>query len=257
MTRAITIRDDLKTAGLLAGAFAALGAATVPLLLPMAPPGARELPLPIPLFSLALALQVLVIYGLLALAGLRLARRRGLEPAPLLSALWIGRRPGPVVRPLAIALGIGLACGLFLIAAIALVQRLAPRTLPQILHPPSFGAALLAGAAASIGEEILCRLFLLSVLLRILPASRAGVAAAVGLSALAFGALHAPGWVFLFGGLRSVPPASWIWLIGLNGLVGTAFALLYLRFGIGGAIVGHFGTDLVWHALSRLWSGAL
>lgn len=257
MTRAMTIRDDLKTAGLLAGAFAALGAATVPLLLPMAPPGARELPLPVPLFSLALALQVLVIYGLLALAGLRLARRRGLEPAPLLSALWIGRRPGPVVRPLAIALGIGLACGLFLVATIALIQRLAPRTLPQILHPPSFGAALLASAAASIGEEILCRLFLLSVLLRILPASRAGVAAAIGLSALAFGALHAPGWVFLFGGLRSVPPASWIWLIGLNGLVGTAFALLYLRFGIGGAVAGHFGTDLVWHALSRLWSGGL
>ena len=176
MTRAITIRDDLKTAGLLAGAFAALGAATVPLLLPMAPPEARELPLPVPLFSLALALQVLVVYGLLALAGLRLARRRGLEPAPLLSALWIGRRPGPVVRPFAIALGIGLACGLFLVAAIALVQRLAPRTLPPVLHPPSFGAALLAGAAASIGEEILCRRFLLSVLLRILPASRAGVA---------------------------------------------------------------------------------
>ena len=83
------------------------------------------------------------------------------------------------------------------------------------------------------------------------------MASAIGLSALAFGALHAPGWVFLFGGLRSVPPASWICLIGLNGLVGTAFALLYLRFGIGGAVVGQFGTDLVWHALSRLWSGAL
>src|SRR5262245_16563627 len=152
MTRAMTIRDDLKTAGLLAGAFAALGAATVPLLLPMAPPGVRELPLPVTLFSLVLALQVLVVYSLLALAGLRLARQRGLEPAPLLSALWIGRRPGPVVRPLAIALGIGLACGLFLVATIVLIHRLAPRTLPQILHPPSFGAALLASAAASIGE---------------------------------------------------------------------------------------------------------
>jgi hypothetical protein len=129
--------------------------------------------------------------------------------------------------------------------------------LPQVLHPPSFGAALLASASASIGEEILCRLFLLSVLLRILPASRAGMAVAIGVSALAFGVLHAPAWVFLFGGLTSVPPASWIWLIGLNGLVGTACGLLYLRFGIGGAIAGHFGTDLVWHAMARLWSGGL
>jgi len=30
-----------------------------------------------------------------------------------------------------------------------------------------------------------------------------------------------------------------------------------LRFGIGGAVAGHFGTDLVWHALSRLWSVGL
>src|SRR5262249_32214972 len=127
-------------AGLLAGAFAPLAPAPAPPLLPMAPPGARELPLPVPLFALALALQVLVVYGLLALAGLRLARRRGLEPAPLLSALWIGRRPGPVVRPLAVALGIGLACGLSLVAAVALVQRLAPRTLPPVLPPPSFGS---------------------------------------------------------------------------------------------------------------------
>jgi hypothetical protein len=213
--------------------------------------------MPVPLFCLVLALQLLIIYGLLALAGLRLARRCGLDPAPLLSALWTGRRLGPIVRPLAIALGIGAACGLFLVAAVALIQRLAPGTLPQVLHPPSFGAALLAGAAASIGEEILCRLFLLSALLRILPASRVGMAAAIGVNALAFGALHAPAMVFLFGGLRGVPPTSWIWLIGLNGLVGTACALLYLRFGIGGAIAGHFGTDLVWHAMSRLWSGGL
>jgi hypothetical protein len=255
MTRVITIRDDLKTAGLLAGAFAALGAITVPLLLPTVPPEARQLPLPVPLFSLILALLLLVTYSLFALAGLRLARSRGLDPAPLLSALWTGRRPGPVVRPLAIALGIGLACGLLVVAAIALVQRLAPGTLPQVLHPPSFGAALLASTAASIGEEILCRLFLLSVLLHFFPASRAGMASAIGVSALAFVALHAPAMAFLFGGLTSVPPASWIWLFGLNGLVGTACALLYLRFGIGGAVAGHFGTDLVWHAMSRLWSG--
>jgi hypothetical protein len=257
MTRAITVRDDLKTAALLSGAFAALAAATVPLLLPALPPEARDLPLPVPAFCAVLAVQALVIYGLFALAGLRMARRRGLDPAPLLTAVWEGRRPGAVARPLAMAAGAGLGCGLLLVAAVASIQRLAPGTLPKVLHPPSFGAALLAGAAASIGEEILCRLFLLGVLLGVLPATRAGTASAIGLSALAFGALHAPAWVFLFGGPTGVPAASWIWLIGLNGLAGAVYAGLYLRLGIGAAIAGHFGTDLVWHAMARWWSGGL
>jgi hypothetical protein len=53
----------------------------------LAPPDQRTLPLPLPLFCVVLAVQFLVIYGLLALAGLRLARARNREPAPLLTAL--------------------------------------------------------------------------------------------------------------------------------------------------------------------------
>jgi hypothetical protein len=75
---------------------------------------------------------------------------------------------------------------------------------------------------------------------------------AVVLSALAFGALHAPALVYLFGGFQSIPSLSWVWLIGLNGLIGTACGVLFLRYGIGGAILGHFGADLVWHVLSQL-----
>jgi hypothetical protein len=48
------------------------------------------------------------------------------------------------------------------------------------------------------------------------------MAAAIGLGDLDFGVLCACVWVFLFGELMSVTPASWIWLIGLNGRVGTA-----------------------------------
>src|SRR5262249_9671772 len=80
--------DDLKSALILASAFAVAGAATVPLLLPLLPEEARSLPLPVPVFCSVLAVQLVVVYGLLAFAGLRLARRQGLEPAPSLSTLW-------------------------------------------------------------------------------------------------------------------------------------------------------------------------
>jgi membrane protease YdiL (CAAX protease family) len=251
----VPIVHDLKSAGVLAGAAGLLAAATVPALLPsileQAPPDRRALPLPLPVFCAVLAVQFLVVYGLAALAGLRLARARGREPAPALTALWVTGRPGRVGRPAAGAFGTGLVCGLGLVAAIALVKRFLPETLPPVLHPPSLWGALLASATASFGEEILCRLLLLSALLRLLPPTGAGTLAAVAGSALAFGALHAPAAVFVFGGLEKVPPLFWVWMIALNALVGAACAVWYLRSGIGAAILAHFGTDLVWHVLSQ------
>ncbi len=232
---------------MLSGAAGALAASTLPLLVERVPGGAGELPLPLPLFCAAVAVQMLAVYGLLAWAGLRMARARGLEPAPCLTSLWTGHSArcsaGPAVR----SLGVGIAVGAFLTVTVAGVRRFAPSTLPQIMHPPSLASALLATGTAAVGEELLTRLFLLSAILRLLPPSRTARPLAVAISALLFAALHAPGWVFIFGGLDKVPALSWAWVIGLNAVAGAAFGTLYLRFGIGGAILGHFSTDLVWH----------
>lgn len=97
-----------------------------------------------------------------------------------------------------------------------------------------------------------CRLFFLSLLLRILPCSGASTAIALLVSSLLFGALHAPAFVLLFGGLNSVPPLAWLWLILLNGFMGMAFGWMFLRSGIGAAIIAHFATDFVWHVASQL-----
>src|SRR5262245_33639491 len=255
MPQKFSIVNDLKTAAVLAGSAGLLEAATVPLLLPSifesVPSEQRTLPLPLPLFCTLLALQFLVVYGLLALAGLRLARARHAEPAPLLSALWTGTRPGRIGLPAVRSVGTGMLCGAALVGAVALIQRVMPQTLPDVMHPLSFWGALLASATASFGEEILCRLFLLSAVLRMLPASPRNTAIAVAISALLFGALHAPAAIFIFGGLHNVPHLFWVWMILLNALVGTCCAMEYLRVGIGGAILVHFGADLVWHVVAR------
>ena len=256
MPQNVTIVNDLKTAAVLAGSAGLLGAVTVPFLLPfifeLVPPDQRALPLPLPLFCVVLAIQFLMIYGLFALAGLRLARARNREPAPLLTALWANKRPDRFVWSAAGAFATGLFCGLSLYGAIALIKRALPQTLPDVLHPPSLWGALLASATASFGEEILCRLFLLSALLRLLPASSRGTAIAVAVSSLLFAVLHVPAAVFLFGGFDKVPPLTWVWMVSLNAFVGIACAAWYLRIGIGGAILVHFATDLVWHVLAQL-----
>jgi membrane protease YdiL (CAAX protease family) len=256
MPQDVSIVSDLKTAAVLAGSAGLLGAVTVPFLLPfifeLVPPDQRALPLPLPLFCVVLAIQLLVIYGLFALAGLRLARARIREPAPLLSAIWAKKRPAPFGLSAGWSFGTGLLCGLGLVGAIAWIKRALPQSLPDVLHPSSFWGALLASATASFSEEILCRLFLLSAFLRILPASGTSTLIAVASSSLLFGALHAPAAVFVFGGFAKVPPLFWVWMVSLNAFVGVACAVWYLRIGVGGAVLVHFGTDLMWHVLSQL-----
>jgi membrane protease YdiL (CAAX protease family) len=253
----ISLINDLKTAAVLGGSAGLFGAATVPLLVPYSlefvPPEQRTLPMPLPLFCVVLAFAFLIIYGMFALAGLRLARARGREPAPLCSAFWTGKGASGFGRPAGLAIGTGLLCGLALVGVMAWIKRVLPQTLPDVLHPPTFWGALLASATASFGEEILCRLFLLSALLRLLPVSGKNTAIAVGASALLFGALHAPAAVVLFGGIRNVPPLFWVWMLSLNALIGIACGVWYLRAGIGSAILVHFGADLVWHVASQLF----
>jgi len=256
MSQDVSIWNDLKTAAVLGGSAGLLGAVTVPFLLPsifeLVPREQRTLPVPLPLFCALLAIQFLVIYGLFAFAGLHLARARGREPAPLLSAIWTKKRLNRFGLPAGLAFGTGILCGFALVGAITLIKWLLPQTLPGVLHPSSFWGALLASATASFSEEILFRLFLLSGLLRMLPVSGKSTMIAVAASSLLFGTFHAPAAVFLFGGLHNVPPLTWVWMVSLNGLVGLACAVWYLRVGIGCTILVHFGADLVWHVVSQL-----
>src|SRR5215471_14834004 len=78
MPQNVSIVNDLKTAAVLAGSAGLLGSVSVPFLLPsileFVPPEQQTLPLPLPLFCILLVIQFLIVYGLFALAGLRLAR---------------------------------------------------------------------------------------------------------------------------------------------------------------------------------------
>jgi membrane protease YdiL (CAAX protease family) len=243
--------DDLKSALVLSGAFAVAVASAVPLLLSTLPPQARSLPLPMGVFCILLVVQLVVVYGLIGWAGLRLARFRGLEPAPVLTVVWVGKADFHAqVRPAAPVV-VGVGCGILLTAAVAAIRRFFPGTLPDVLHPGGFAPALVASVAGAFGEEILFRLFLLSLLLRALPRGSLGSAIAVGLSALAFAAAHAPAMLTLFGGWHAVPVISWIWLAGLNGLCGVWFGIVFLRRGIEAAVVAHLVTDAIWHVVSR------
>jgi hypothetical protein len=219
------------------------------------------MPMPdIPLWQLAVAnlLLVVVLYGLLGLAGDALARGAGLPGTLAARAPARGLWWGPLV--------VGAAAGVGLVLLDRLAAGLSP-TFSGFPHP-AFPSSLLASLTAGIGEEIAFRLFVLSLwawlltaLLRWLkrPDLRpAALWAANAMAALAFAAGHL-GSAMMLAGVSTplaLPAVELVELVLLNGGLGLLAGRAFLRYGLLAASGIHFWADIVWHVLFPLLAGA-
>jgi membrane protease YdiL (CAAX protease family) len=204
-----------------------------------------------------LAAVITCLYGAAGLAGWWLAVRAGL---PGVTAAGITRRTwlrGSLLFGVAIGIGMVIVDG-----AVGLV--LGWEGFP---HPP-FPASLLASLSAAIGEEIIFRLFLLTVwyvLLRRLlrwrldtaSADRWAAVGAIVIATLAFALGHLGTAMVLYGveTPSEVPILVMIMLLVLNAPVGIATGTAFLRVGLVGAVGVHLGANLIWHVLYGLLSG--
>ena len=218
-------------------------------------------PMPdIPLWQLAVAnlLLVLVLYGLLGLAGDALARRAGL-PGALAArasarALWL--------EPLLV----GVAAGVGLVAVDRVAASLSP-AFSGFPHP-AFPSSLLASLTAGIGEEIAFRLFMLSLWAWLLTAllrwlgrpdlRSAALWTANVVAALAFAAGHLGSAMVLAGASSpfALPALELLELALLNGGLGLLAGRAFLQYGLLAASGIHFWADIVWHVLFPLLLGA-
>jgi hypothetical protein len=233
---------------------------------PMLAKALAEKPLPLPLPVLMLA-QSAVIYAVVSTLGLFLARRIGLG-APLLErALMQGEPLLPLLRPiLPRAVAIGAATGVVIILLEVLFfmkgfrERVAVAGIPiESLSPPVW-QGLLASLYGGVDEELLTRLFLLTLfawigaLLSRTRTGRPGAAilwTANVLAAVLFAAGHLPTLKVM--GL----PLDGLMItrtLALNGLAGIAFGWLYVSAGLEAAMLAHFTADLVLHVLAPLLS---
>ena len=202
--------------------------------------------LAVPLDAVATPVSTLIA-GLVGFFGLRLWRWSGL-PSSLKTEASVGFER--VVRPAA-SLGLGLIVGLLLLGVIRLVIE------PTV---PAAGARIAAAATlpiwrrvliiyvAAVGEEVVFRLFLLSLvtgltmrlLRRAARVPSGGVVwAAIGLSALAFAAVHLPAW----SAVGPVSPGLALMVITLNGVGGVVFGYVFVTRGIVAAMWAHAGAD--------------
>lgn len=249
--------EDLRIAALLG----VVGAIAVVLLFPYllaTMPGTLEAAIAktgtsMTVLVVAQAAQGLVLLGLLAYAGLRAGHRVGLD-APWLRALVTGRpRSGQAWLR---AATLGVAAALAILALAPLFEPAMPASL-QAMPAPSAGQAGVAGFLASfyggIAEEVMLRLFLMSLVAWLLARLAGGSRPAVFWAAIVLAAL-------LFG-IGHLPAAAKIWPLDvvvvsrtllLNGVGGLVFGWLYWRQGFESAVLSHFSADLVLHVAAPL-----
>lgn len=201
--------------------------------------------------GLANAAIVFVVYGLLGLAGLWFALRLNLPGIFRERAGWRVW----FLFPLAVGLGLGV-----LVIAVDRISA-AVGHWPGFTHP-AFPLSLTASGTAGIGEEILFRLFVLSLwgfllnlILRRWKATGVALWIANVIAALAFSASHLPTAMILLGVSTpaEIPPVILAELFLVNGLIGLVAGAFFMRRGLVAASGIHFGADFVWHVLFPVW----
>jgi len=197
--------------------------------------------------GLANAGIIMVVYGLLGLAGYWFARKLGLP--------GIYSEDGNWRRWVFIPLGLGVFCAFLLIIGDTFFAPI--NSFGRFPHP-GFPLSIVASLSAGIGEEILFRGlvfglwgFVLNWALRRFNRGTIALWIANIIAALAFGAGHL-GTVFLLSKAASFSNLSPVLLVEvflLNGIVAIIAGQRYMKDGLVAAFGVHFWTDMVWHVL--------
>ena len=245
--------ETVRVATALAVAGALGVVAVFPYVLELLPPQTRAALPPLAVLLPLQVLQALVIFTLLALAGLHLAPRVGLD-APWLRR-WLGAADDVAPRPFAwreVLLG-----AIAAVAAVALIQAALHGAMPppRAAEPPHPTAVqgFFASFYGGIAEELQLRLFLMTLvawlLVRFARARRTtAIVVANAFAAIAFGAGHLPAAAHVW----PLEAAVVVYVIAGNASAGVVFGALYARHGLEAAIATHFVADLGLHVLAPL-----
>lgn len=187
--------------------------------------------------------------------GLLIAHHLGLG-APLLEGLLAGKsvttQAQAAIAP-ALILG-AVPAVLLLILEITVFWPRLPQAMRTAFPIPALWKRFLACFYGGIAEELLCRLFLLSLLAWLIgfawhvPGGKPTLGAlwlANILAAVIFGLSHLP----TTASLVKLTPLLIVRAILLNGIVGVAFGYLFWQYGLEVAMLAHFTADLVLHII--------
>ena len=240
--------------------------AILPYVLELQSGALEQLDLPIPLPAL-ITLQVIqsgLLFAICIFFGMLLAKRIGLG-TPILDSFTRGESVFDKVRAfLPISIGLGILASLLIVGLDvyifqpALIQELGEKAnaLNQTAQPAAW-KGFLASFYGGIAEEILLRLFVMSLLAWLgsfISKTKDGKPTTIILwianilAAILFGIGHLPA-------ASLILPLTTLFIIRivlLNSIGGIIFGWLYQKHGLESGMVAHFSTDIVLHVLLAL-----
>lgn len=214
--------------------------------------------LPVPLYVL-LTVQIVqntLLFAVAIFLGITIAKKVGLE-VPLFEGWLEGKEVKQYLKSiLGISIGMGILAGVliigldFLFSLMGLTTTLASVTQT---YPPAW-QGFLSSFYGGINEEILLRLFLMSLLVWIFfkikrthdgKPNRIDFWLAIILAAVIFGAGHLPALL----GVTTLTAPAVARVIILNAVGGIIFGWLYWKKGLESAMISHFSADIVLHVI--------
>jgi hypothetical protein len=241
---------ELRIGGILLAGCAIGAAAVVPyqmsILASARPQLAASAP-PLPVFLLIMIFNAVLVWGLAIAIGLALKARTHL-PMPWLEA-WATRQRLPSRAPLAMAAAMGLLTGLVIRALDSAFYA----GLVEMAQPPLW-TRLLAALYGGINEEVLLRLFgmsLIAAALSLAAGQRPPGAAIRWISVILAAVIFAAGHLTMTELVAPLTTGVIARAILLNGIAGIVFGWLTWKRGLEAAIVAHFFADIALHVLAR------
>lgn len=235
--------------------------AVLPYALTLQKPLLEKVTATIPLGALIAAqiVQSMVLFGIATALGLWLAKRIGLG-APILEKYFAGEKIAEHVKPFLIPVILFGAIGGLCIYGLDKFFFM-PALQTELIQGGGAGGSqttpwqgLLASFYGGIDEEILLRLFLMSLLAWLgkfishtaegKPTSAVLWTANI-LAAVLFGLGHLPATA----AIMTITPLVVVRAIVLNGLLGVGFGYFYSKYGLESAILSHFSADIILHVV--------
>ena len=207
-----------------------------------------------PVILLLTAVQNLVLFAVAVFLGLFLSKRIGMG-LPIIQGILEGKNQSKEIKfLLKPSVGLGVLAGALIVLLSILFNRLIPEFQNLEVSVPAW-KAFLASFYGGIAEEVLLRLFLVSLFVWITfkikktvdgqPAS-IGIWLSIVLAAIFFGLGHLPA-------TAQITPLTGFVIaraIVLNGVGGIIFGWLYWKKGLESAMIAHFSADIVLHIIT-------